>query len=258
MRCALNVFQRFTLSAVCLMTSMVTIGCAPCPCAAANAATPQPVTATQAGVPVVTATAPSPSTAPTTDAVAPAGEGGIAGTARGSTARVAFCCDTSGSMIDKFVTLKDELEMAIEGLQPTHAFSLVFFGHNGRVDAFDDGAMTPATPENKRQAYKWTEDLTTNGSADPIPAIELAFKGQPDLMYILTDGDIENKEETLARLAELNPEQDVRVSAVAFFSSRDDEATRASSVRFLRTLAERNDGRFRVAMDETEKPDKPE
>src|SRR5687768_10634510 len=122
-------FRPVALSAGCLLTLIWTVGCARHPGAAK--AGPQCPVATP-DVPVAAATAPSPTTAPATAPTEPAPEGQLS---RGSRGRIAFCCDASGSMIDKFVTLKEELEKAIEGLRPTQSFSLRFFGHDGRVDA---------------------------------------------------------------------------------------------------------------------------
>jgi hypothetical protein len=169
----------------------------------------------------------------------------------GSARTIAFTCDSSGSMIDKFSSLKSELQKAIEGLRPIQQFSIVFFADE-KAHAFENGSLVNANPENKRKAYKWLEDLTTSGTSNPLPGLEIAFKAKPELMYILTDGDFPNNNEVLTRVAALNGKNNnrTRVNTIAFVSSSDDD-TSESFIKFLQTLAEQNGGKFKhVAQDQ--------
>lgn len=167
----------------------------------------------------------------------------------GNARTIAFCCDSSGSMIDKFSSLKAELAKAIEGLKPIQQFSIVFFADE-KAHAFENGSLVSATPENKRKAYKWLEDLTTSGTSDPIPGLEIAFKAKPELMYILTDGDFPNNSEVLAKTEALNKGKKTRVNTIAFVTSQDDD-TSESFLKFLQTLADQNGGKFKhVAQDQ--------
>jgi hypothetical protein len=169
----------------------------------------------------------------------------------GNARTIAFCCDSSGSMIDKFSSLKQELSKAIEGLRPVQQFSVVFFADE-KAHVFEKGALVNATPENKRKAAKWLDDLTTSGTSNPIPGLEIAFKGHPDLMYILTDGDFPNNSEVLSKVAQLNNGKKTRINTIAFVTSADDE-TSESFVKFLNTLADQNGGKYkRVSQDQLE------
>ncbi len=169
----------------------------------------------------------------------------------GNARTIAFCCDSSGSMIDKFSSLKAELAKAIEGLRPIQQFSVIFFADE-KVHSFENGALVNATPENKRKANKWLDDLTTSGTSNPIPGLELAFKGRPDLMYILTDGDFPNNNDVLKKVEQLNGSKKTRINSIAFVSKQDDE-TSESFIKFLTTLAEGNGGKFkRVSQDQLE------
>ena len=110
--------------------------------------------------------------------------------------------------------------------------------------------LVSATTENKRKANKWLDDLTTSGTSNPIPGLEVAFRAKPELMYILTDGDFPNNNEVLSKVASLNSGKRTRINTIAFVTSSDD-ATSESFMKFLTTLADSNNGKFkRVAQDQ--------
>jgi hypothetical protein len=104
--------------------------------------------------------------------------------------------------------------------------------------------------ENKRKAAKWLDDLTTSGTSDPIPGLEVAFKGKPELMYILTDGDFPNNNDVLSKVTQLNGGRKTRINTIAFVTTMDDE-TSDSFVKFLETLADQNGGKYKkVSQDQ--------
>lgn len=162
----------------------------------------------------------------------------------GNARTIAFCCDSSGSMIDKFSSLKQELAKAVEGLRPVQQFSIVFFA-DGKVLSFENGNLVNATPENKRKANKWLDDLTTSGTSDPIPGLEVAFRGKPELMYILTDGDFPNNDAVISKVAQLNGGKRTRINTIAFSSTEGDEQSE-SFIKFLTLLADQNGGKFKA------------
>jgi hypothetical protein len=167
----------------------------------------------------------------------------------GNAKTIAFCCDSSGSMIDKFSNLKLELGKAIEGLRVVQQFSIVFFA-DGKVLSFEGGQLVFATPENKRKANKWLDDLTTTGQSDPIPGLEVAFRSKPELMYILTDGDFPNNGDVLKSVEKLNAGKRTRINTIAFVGSAQDE-TSESFEKFLQTLAGQNGGKYKkVSQDQ--------
>ena len=162
----------------------------------------------------------------------------------GQARTIAFCCDSSGSMVDKISALKNELVKAIEGLRPVQQFSLVFFSDE-RAKAFEDGNLVAATSENKRKAIAWLEEITTSSTSDPIPGLEVAFRSRPELLYMLTDGDFPDNAAVLARIEKLNPGKQTRVNTIAFVTSSEDETSR-SFIDFLTRVAEQNRGQFRL------------
>ena len=162
----------------------------------------------------------------------------------GNARTIAFCCDSSGSMIDKFQNLKAELSKAIEGLKPIQQFSIVFFADE-KFHAFEGGALVSATTDNKRKANKWLDELTTSGTSNPIPGLQAAFKGRPELMYILTDGDFPNNDAVISKVAQLNAGKRTRINTIAFSATETDEQSE-SFLKFLGTLADQNGGKFKA------------
>jgi hypothetical protein len=169
--------------------------------------------------------------------------------AGGNARTIAFVCDSSGSMINTFGTLRSELQKAVDGLKPIQSFSILFFS-NDKYQAFENGALVPATPDNKRKAFKWLADVTTTGTSNPVAGLELALKTKPQLMYVLTDGDFPNNDEIVTKINAMNTPKVTRINTIAFVQSRDDEVSQ-SFTDFLNTIAKSNGGVFRmVAEDE--------
>ena len=73
-------------------------------------------------------------------------------------------------MLNKMATLKNELQKAVEGLKPIQSFNIIFF-QDQKCVALDNSSMVPATPDNKRKAYAFLDNVTTSGTTDPIPGL---------------------------------------------------------------------------------------
>jgi cell division protein FtsB len=212
---------------------------------------PAPATAPAAARPQARAPAPVPPAAEAAPAAAKAGK------AAGGTRTVAFCCDASGSMIDKLVLVKLEVAKAVDALGPDERFSVTFFGEGGTgaggIQAFEDGALVPATPENKRRLSKWMDGVSATGVGNPIPALELALRERPELLYLVSDGDFGDdrlKAEIRAKLQALNRGRRTRVNTVATVGSHDEPAA-AAGVAFMKDLAARHGGQSkRVDQDQ--------
>lgn len=164
---------------------------------------------------------------------------GISGNAR----QVAYVCDASGSMLNKFPALKSELRKAIDVLRPSQSFSIVFFSDPDRKVQSLGPALLPATPDLKRNAYKFLDSVSTSGSTDPIPGLELAFKQKPQLIYLLTDGDFPDNAAVLKRIKELNRDKLVKINTIVFVDVSNAEKT---IVDLMQQIARENGGVFKV------------
>ncbi|MEM7807816.1 MAG: hypothetical protein AAF561_06880 [Planctomycetota bacterium] len=109
----------------------------------------------------------------------------------GDVFRIAFVCDSSGSMAgERQLLLFNELRAAIESLETRQSFNVVFFSNDDYITAFP-GELKPATSRFKEQSAQWLLDsVEMSGETNPIPAIRAAFdfRQQPQLIFFLTDG----------------------------------------------------------------------
>ncbi len=107
--------------------------------------------------------------------------------------RVVFLVDNSGSMKQgRMETTLFELARSIEALGPKQEFYVVFYSDQAYPMFYPDSVMQPlaATRENKQRLYAWlqTVELCTGGAL--LKAVELAESLEPQVVYILSDGDI--------------------------------------------------------------------
>jgi hypothetical protein len=164
---------------------------------------------------------------------------GISGNAK----YVAYVCDASGSMLNKFPALKQELRKAIDILRPIQAFTIVFFSDPDRKPQALATNLLMATPDRKREAYKFLESVSTSGATDPIPGLEIAFKAKPQLIYLLTDGDFPDNKAVLDRIRALNADKSVKINTIVFVDISNAEK---SIVDLMKQIAAENGGVFKI------------
>ena len=160
--------------------------------------------------------------------------------------RIIFICDATGTMIQKIGTLKHELTRAISNLRPVQSFNIIFFTDGGKYHIANRDGLILATPDNKRQAYAFLEDITPNGTTDPTSAIEAAFKQNPDLVYFLSDGEFNNLkpyEDVVRQFDRSNKERKSRVNAI-LFETYDREAEQA-----MQRIADESGGAYRFVRE---------
>jgi von Willebrand factor type A domain len=158
----------------------------------------------------------------------------------GNALTIAFVCDASGSMMEKMEALKRELSKAIEGLRPFQKFSITFF--QNETPTYVDRSLILATPENKRKAESFLADVSTNGSTDPIPGLDLAFAQHPQLVYLLTDGDFPDNAKVLDEIHKVNPDNKVKINTIAFEGSADHDV---DFKKLLQQVAQESGGTFK-------------
>jgi hypothetical protein len=176
----------------------------------------------------------------------PGGGGGVdffgpSGPPTQTVSKVVFLCDASGSMISKFDTLRQELRRAVDRLRPTQQFDIVFFSAERYVAL--DGQLLYALPENKRRAYDFLEKVAPHDSSNPIPGLRAAFSANPELIYMLTDGDFPNNPELLAEVKKLNARKRVRINTIAFIDPGEEYE------KLLGRIATENGGTFKFVAE---------
>lgn len=131
-------------------------------------------------------------------AVGGAGEGGAATGgaqffgARSSGERIVYVVDNSGSMVDgRMETTLMELTRSVRALKPQQHFHVLFYSDQAYPMFFPEpvAELTPATRENKRRLERWlaTVEMCRGGALSE--AMDLAAALEPDVVYLLSDGD---------------------------------------------------------------------
>ena len=137
----------------------------------------------------------------------------------GNAKKIAFVCDASGSMLQKFDALKRELSKTIRQLRPSQSFSVIFFQEQS-YKALDQNLLI-AKPDTKRQADQFLDTIVPRAETNPIPALELAFKQKPDLIYVLTDGDFPDNNAVLNFIQLHDKDGKVKINTIAFVNEKD-------------------------------------
>jgi hypothetical protein len=160
--------------------------------------------------------------------------------------RVVFLCDSSGSMMNKFDTLRQELRKAVDRLKGGQAFDIIFFSAD-RYVALDEQLLL-ALPETKRRAFDFLDKTAPHDSSDPIPGLRAAFATKPELIYMLTDGDFPNNAQVLAEIRKLNKEHQVKINTIAFMDRGEEYE------KLLKQVAEENGGAFKFVEERELQP----
>ncbi len=127
--------------------------------------------------------------------------GSLWGVGAGQQARsVVYVMDRSGSMSDTISLLQRELLRAIGRLEPDQSFNVIWF-NEGKATLWSR-RMQKATIDNKREAFDQIKNIQASGQTEPMDAVTRALGFQPDVMFLLSDGDFGEYNETVIRLFE--------------------------------------------------------
>ncbi|MBX7157265.1 MAG: VWA domain-containing protein [Verrucomicrobiae bacterium] len=217
------------------------------------------------------------------------GKAGLTGVGNGSSvgffgikdtgAKIVIAVDASNTMFERslngnmikmpYYMIKQEAMKLIDGLSINTQFGLIIW--EGGSLAFKS-QLVPSTDQNKAEAKKWiqgiSEDPQTSvrkqqrviggdlledgmGGTRTDLAIEQAFAMQPDIIYLISDGDANKTqggkipaEEIWKQTADLQKTltEPVRLHAIYFLTA----AEKPNEKEFLEGLARKNRGRFLV------------
>jgi hypothetical protein len=161
--------------------------------------------------------------------------------------RIVFVCDASGSMIATFDTLRGELRKATNLMSPRQSYNIIFFGGGSGVPRAMDTTLVPATPEVKRRTAEFLDRTSAANETNPLPALQLAFKQNPDLVFLLTDGDFPDNKAVTDAIAQLNPQRKVKVNTILFVANKAAEEENKAFAGVLKQIAAENGGLFKAA-----------
>ena len=109
--------------------------------------------------------------------------------------KIAYVFDRSGSMggsgRNALSAAKAQLIASLASLGKTHQFQIIFY--NEQPARFNptgqQNRLFFATERNKRLAAKFVGSITSDGGTEHEPALLMAIKVQPDVIFFLTDAD---------------------------------------------------------------------
>ena len=159
---------------------------------------------------------------------------------------VAFVIDASGSMIGAMPQILDELERALDLMEPDQKFRVLFFQKNGVVEA-PGASLRSATVENRAAAILWARsNLIPQGKSIPLAAMKQAIGDRPDVVFLLASSVTGmgssgvSAEALLAELEALNPvrastgRRDVQIQCIQVLDREEEET--------LQEIARRHSG----------------
>ncbi len=129
---------------------------------------------------------------------------------------IVLVADTSGSMQgDKIVQTKKALKYIVDALSPADKFSIVQFATD--VESFKT-QVVPATPENKKAAAAFIDDLEARGGTNISDAMHTGLtmlnqvSERPAYVVLMTDGEPTVGETNVATLLKsIAPKRDTRI-----------------------------------------------
>src|SRR5688572_2669084 len=170
----------------------------------------------------------------------------------GNAKKIAYVCDASGSMLNMFDSLRIELRKSIENLRPIQSFNVIFFQDQG-FKAADQNVLIMGNPENKRKVYDFLDKMFVRGETNPIPALEAVAKMQPELIYLLTDGDFSGpgNQAVIDYCQKRFGETKTKINTIAFVARESkDNPQDLEYVKALQAIAKNSGGQFKHVTDD--------
>jgi hypothetical protein len=167
---------------------------------------------------------------------------------------IVYVCDASGSMVGQGDdALKTELKRDIANLSPIQQFNVLIF-HETRTGSLYQALsdkMLMGTPSNKATAFDFIDNLPFSSVNNPLPALQEAFREEPQLIFLLSHGDFNNRYNTtnnadvLKSIDELNKAKKTHVNTILLLGERHREIERKDLEAIMRKIAESNGGVYK-------------
>ena len=164
----------------------------------------------------------------------------------GNATQIVYLCDATGSMISKRQDLYFQIRKAVGKLSPIQFFNVIFF-QDGDSIGFSKGGLVAGNAKNKGDLASFLiNDVNFRDGSNPLPGLRTAFKQNPQLIYMLTDGAFDSSgvtdQQVLAEIKRLNGNGKVKINTI-FFAS--DESQRSDpGGKLLKQIADENGGNF--------------
>lgn len=177
--------------------------------------------------------------------------GSMWGVGEGQRARsVVYVLDRSGSMVEMFPLLKQELKRSIGSLEEDQTFDVIWFAAGDYAELSQK--LLPATFANKRLAFDdINKPIEPAGHTDPTAALRRAFGHKPDVLFLVTDADFApNNERVVRTIRDRNRRKKTTVNTILMVYDRGGGGQRVEeAIQLLRSIAEDNNGTYKRVTD---------
>lgn len=134
--------------------------------------------------------------------------------------RIVYIIDHSGSTLDNFDFLREEVKRSAGDLTAAQSFNVIMVSEETHT-VMPPGKLARATPESQKEFIAKIADFRAQGMNDDLlapfqQAFEAAFKLKPDVIYFVTDAHLDPK--LLKIIQTLNTRKSVQINTLAFIS----------------------------------------
>lgn len=162
---------------------------------------------------------------------------------RGRGKRFVYLIDHSSSMGigNRMEVAKNELIRSLSKLNSKMQFKVIFF-QDGKMEYLPSKGLLPGSLQYVQGAAQWMKQFHTSGYTDPRAALTRAFQLQPDVIFLLTDGEFHTDVVRLAQ--ELSSKQKHRVKIHTIALATDEGA------KGLQQIARESGGTYKFVRGE--------
>ena len=156
--------------------------------------------------------------------------------------KIVYVVDRSGSMTDSIDYVKFELKRSIGELAENCEFHVIFYSSGPPVE-MPTRRLVNATERNKQLAFEFIDGVIAQGETDPSKALEKAFACNPELVYLLTDGEFDRAMIDLVK--RMNTGGKVTVHTIGFLYTKPN----TDGEKVLKAIAEQNNGAYKFVSE---------
>ena len=164
---------------------------------------------------------------------------GAGGSSARGARRIVYVVDRSGSMLDTFEYVAEELKRSISALRRSQKFHVIFYNSGKPLEA-PPGRLVSAIQAQKDRFFAFLADVMPAGGTDPIPAMGRALSNEPDLIYFLSDGQFEAT--LLDKLDAWNKERRTQIFTIAYVDR--------TGAELLERIAREHGGEFKFVSED--------
>ncbi|MEZ6193347.1 MAG: VWA domain-containing protein [Phycisphaerales bacterium] len=171
----------------------------------------------------------------------------------GNARRIAFVIDASGSLIDNFPFVIQELRRSITQLSGRQQFTVIFYQGDQVIEVPPLGIDAKrATAAIKQQVMEWLADdqynVTPKGTTNPVKALRRAFQYEPQLVFLLSDaitgqGQYEIDQRQLLNEIEKANRSGTKINTIQFI--QEDPLVKAGLAPTMKLIADQSGGVYK-------------